>query len=220
MENNNIAEKFLDKISNMSKIWIWVSMCLWIICFIIAIWLLYYVIFSSKIELNWENIVYILWWLFFSWLVLIILPLYFWKIDKDIQEKIIKEEIIKEEIIKEKISKIKDFLKKEQKINFSRNVVNDWGWKMFDYKKDENNIIGFWYSLEKRELVNIWIDCKNIELLNKIENSNKEYWKKYSDNFWKNTIIPKDSQNLYEKSEEEIAELIKKYIAIIEKQTN
>ena len=130
----------------------------------------------------------------------------------------IKEEIKKEEI-KDIIFNIKNNFRDNKNITIRNDRIRNWGWWLFDYKK-HNNVIEFWYSLEKWELANIWIDSKNIDLISKIENSNKEYWEKYSDNFWKTTIIPKDSQNLYKKSEKDIIEILNNYIAIIEKQTN
>jgi len=121
----------------------------------------------------------------------------------------------------EKINKIKAIIENEKnnKIEIiKRRPAKDW-WRLFDYKKDENNIIEFWYSLEKWELANIWIDCKNKELFKKINSKIEsiENWKNYSDNFWITTIIPKDSQNLYKKNEDEIIKLIKNYMSIIEK---
>jgi len=203
MENNNIAEKFLDKISNMSKIWIWVSMCLWIICFIIAIWLLYYVIFNSKIELNWENIVYILWWLFFSWLVLIILPLYFWKINKDIQEKIIKEEIKKEEKMKWIISILKDLQENFKKIDFleSCDINNEVKfWKdIFKIKNNTKITIVCAIDEETWKIHNFYIRSSSKEIRDKIldyKNIDKEYNKNLGYNF--THLVYKETEEMCE----------------------
>lgn len=196
MENKgkeNLYALALDKISNMSKLQIIISMIFWGICFLIAILLLFYIIFKSEIQLTWENIVYILWWLFFSWLVLVILPLYFWKIDSEIQEKIIKEELKKEELkeeILDVVNILKDLQEKFKKIDFLEfcdinNEVKFWK-DIFKIKNNPKITIVCAIDEEIWNIHNFYIRSSSKEIRDKIlnyKNIDKEYNKKLWYNF-------------------------------------
>lgn len=217
--NENLYALALDKISNMSKNQIIISMIFWGICFLIAILLLYYVIFNSKIELSWENIVYILWWLFFSWIILIIVPLYFWKINSNLQSEILKKEIKKITNIKLRIENIKKLLEeKELDIKINNREVWENYWTLFSkwdakflYILDENNdllsINLYFKNKEKKEEVEEWIIKLKLEVIS------KEELKNYT-SVPNNTIILDTLRDLQNEEDEKIVDEITKLVKL------
>lgn len=218
-DNENLYALALDKISNMSKNQIIISMIFWGICFLIAILLLYYVIFNSKIELSWENIVYILWWLFFSWIILIIVPLYFWKINSNLQSEILKKEIKKITNIKLRIENIKKLLEeKELDIKINNREVWENYWTLFSkwdakflYILDENNdllsINLYFKNKEKKEEVEEWIIKLKLEVIS------KEELKNYT-SVPNNTIILDTLRDLQNEEDEKIVDEITKLVKL------
>lgn len=119
-ENNTREELYMDifkRVSN-SKKWFHRSLMIGTISFIISITLLIYVLFFSKIIISWDNIVYILWGFFFSWIIFIIIPTYLqWENEKGINEKIIND--------------IREFRNNEERFI---DIINENDWKV---TKDE-----------------------------------------------------------------------------------
>lgn len=165
---------------NISEKWAKYSLYIWILLFIISFIILWLWVQKYSISLNGDNLMFIVAWLFFSWLVLIIVPMYFWIKNRELD--------IKEEI---------QFINSLEKNELLTEVK-----KYLYCKYDKEKLISLWF-------VNFQLDntVKNTKIIFKKDDFkinlwlwNDEYWKIY---LWtKNEEIFNRFQKYFEKSNE------------------
>lgn len=153
---------------NISEKWARCSFRIWLSLFIISFIILWIWVQKYNISLNGDNLMFIVAWLFFSWLVLIIVPMYFWIKNRELD--------IKEEI---------QFINSLEKFEILKEIKN-----YLYYKYDKEKLFSLWF-------VNFQLDKtdKNTKILFKKDDFKINLWL-WNDDYWKIYLWTKNDKTL------------------------
>lgn len=176
MDNAMLSE------SNVKK-----SVFLWIALLILSLSILIFGIFFMKIQINWDNLIHIITWLFLSWMLLLLFPMYF---ENNIQKAKI-ENWINNDLDLSSLDEIKNILEeKKSKLELNWFDINNFQLN----NKDENRYLfkNIWWDYIRSKRYVVWYNIPtNVFYLIK-----KNIWTNYNINDkFKVNFIDYDKEN-------------------------
>lgn len=168
--------------SNVKK-----SVFLWIALLILSLSILIFGIFFMKIQINWDNLIHIITWLFLSWMLLLLFPMYF---ENNIQKAKI-ENWINNDLDLSSLDEIKNILEeKKSKLELNWFDINNFQLN----NKDENRYLfkNIWWDYIRSKRYVVWYNIPtNVFYLIK-----KNIWTNYNINDkFKVNFIDYDKEN-------------------------